>query len=120
MTNWLADRTWPEVESRGTLAVPVGSTEQHGPHLPLSTDTDIAVALADGLARRRPSVVVAPSLVYGSSGEHADFAGTLSIGQAATELVLLELVRSASATFPRTLLISAHGGNQLPVRRAER
>ena len=60
-----------------------GSTEQHGPHLPLSTDTDIALALADALAARRPDVVVAPALPYGASGEHAGFPGTLSIGHEA-------------------------------------
>src|SRR5262245_3047683 len=70
------------------LAVPLGATEQHGPHLALSTDTDLAVALSDRLARARPGVVVAPPLAYGSSGEHQDFAGTLSIGQEALELVL--------------------------------
>ncbi len=100
------------------LAVPVGATEQHGPHLPLCTDTEIAVGLADGLSRERPFVVVAPSVAYGSSGEHSDFAGTLSIGQEAVELLLVELGRSASSTFGRTLLISTHGGNLAPVTRA--
>ncbi|HST65927.1 MAG TPA: mycofactocin biosynthesis peptidyl-dipeptidase MftE, partial [Mycobacteriales bacterium] len=119
----LADLTSPEVAARGdvVLAVPVGSTEQHGPHLPLSTDTDVAVALARGLAARRPGVVVAPALPYGSSGEHAGFAGTLSIGAAATELVLVELGRSAlPASFARLLLVSAHGGNAGPVTAAVR
>jgi len=119
----LADLSWTQagsVAARGALlAVPVGSTEQHGPHLPLSTDTDIAVALASLLADRRPEVVVAPAIAYGSSGEHADFTGTLSIGQQATELFLVELVRSASASFPRVLLICAHGGNRGAVLRAE-
>jgi creatinine amidohydrolase len=119
----LADLTWPHAEAsaRGAvLAVPVGATEQHGPHLPLSTDTDIAVALARALARERPEVVVAPALAYGSSGEHGDFPGTLSIGLEATELVLVELCRSATATFGHVLLISTHGGNAEPVARAVR
>jgi mycofactocin system creatininase family protein len=55
---------------------------------------------------------------YGASGEHAGFAGTLSVGQAALELLLVELVRSATGTWTRVLLLSAHGGNADPVRRA--
>ena len=101
------------------LAVPLGATEQHGPHLPLGTDTDIAVALADRLACARPGVVAAPALAYGSSGEHASFPGTLSIGQAAFETVVVELVRSADA-FAGTVLVSAHGGNAVPLARAVR
>ena len=77
----LADLTWPQaarLAAEGALlAVPAGFTEQHGPHLPLSTDTYIAVALAVRLAALRPGVVVAPPVSYGSSGEHAGFAGTL-------------------------------------------
>lgn len=115
-----AELTWPEAAARtGTvLVVPLGSTEQHGPHLPLSTDTDIARHLAEQLAARRPEVLVAPDLPYGASGEHAGFAGTLSIGAAALELVLVELVRSADLTASRVLLLNGHGGNADPVRRA--
>lgn len=116
----LAELTWPEARSRapgGVLAVPVGATEQHGPHLPLCTDTEIALALVAGLARERTAVACAPPLAYGSSGEHSAFAGTLSIGQLALELVLVELCRSACATFERVLLVSAHGGNSQPVQR---
>jgi mycofactocin precursor peptide peptidase len=100
------------------LAVPLGATEQHGAHLPLSTDTDIAVALCARLAEGRRDVLVAPALPYGSSGEHAGFAGTISIGRQATELVLLELGRSAADTFAHVLFVSGHGGNAEPVRRA--
>jgi mycofactocin precursor peptide peptidase len=115
---WLSDLTWPEVDPSALLAVPVGSTEQHGPHLPLSTDTDVAVALCTRLAAARDDVLIAPPVAYGSSGEHAGFAGTLSIGQAAVEQLLVELVRSAFDTFGRVLLVSAHGGNHEPVTRA--
>ncbi|MBO0730076.1 MAG: mycofactocin biosynthesis peptidyl-dipeptidase MftE, partial [Acidimicrobiaceae bacterium] len=120
MTRRLADLAWPDLDrcaARTVLAVPVGATEQHGPHLPLSTDTDVAVALARRLAAARPDVLVAPAVAYGSSGEHAGFAGTLSIGQEALEMLLVELVRSADA-FAATLLISTHGGNAEPVTRA--
>lgn len=93
------------------LAIPLGATEQHGPHLPLRTDTDIAVAVAARLAAARPEVVVAPPLAYGSSGEHQSFPGTLSIGGRALAHVLTELIRSATETFDRVLLVNAHGGN---------
>jgi mycofactocin precursor peptide peptidase len=122
MGGTLSDLVSPEAAqaARGAvLAVPVGATEQHGPHLPLSTDTDIAAALVDALAAARPTVVAAPPLAYGSSGEHEGFAGTVSIGQEALERVLVELVRSASGTFARVLLVCAHGGNLAALRRAE-
>ena len=110
---WVGDLTWPEVANRSgaVLVVPLGSTEQHGPHLPLSTDTDIAVSLALGLAARRADVVVAPEVAYGASGEHSGFRGTLSIGHEALELLLVELVRSATESFAHVLLLNAHGGN---------
>jgi mycofactocin system creatininase family protein len=116
----LGDLTWTEAaQSIGSavLAVPLGSTEQHGPHLPLSTDTDVAVHLAGRLAAAVPGVVVAPALPYGSSGEHAGFAGTLSIGREALEQVVVELVRSAD-DFSGVVLVSAHGGNADAVARA--
>jgi creatinine amidohydrolase len=108
-----------DVAAGSILAVPLGATEQHGPHLPLSTDTDIATVLAQDLAEARDDVIVAPALPYGSSGEHAGFPGTLSIGQAALELVVTELVRSADA-FAGVVLVSGHGGNAEPVTRAVR
>ena len=116
----LADLTSAEAGalSQSVLVIPLGSTEQHGPHLPLSTDTAIATALAERVAARRDDVLVAPAVPYGASGEHAGFAGTLSIGQDALELVLLELVRSAADTFARVLLLSGHGGNAEPLARS--
>lgn len=114
--------SWPRVGERAAagalLAVPLGSTEQHGPHLPTSTDTDVARALCDRLAATRDDVLVAPAVPYGSSGEHAGFPGTLSIGQQALELLVVELGRSATETFEHVIFVSGHGGNAEPLARA--
>jgi mycofactocin system creatininase family protein len=116
----LDELAWPGVAERASasvLVVPLGSTEQHGPHLPLGTDSAVAVALAERLAAARADVHVAPALPYGSAGEHAAFPGTLSIGAAALEHVVVELVRSASA-FAGVVFVSGHGGNAAPLAAA--
>jgi len=119
----LAGATWPQVEATGgrsVLAVPLGSLEQHGPHLPLDTDTRIAVAVASGLAARRRGVAVAPALAYGASGEHAGFPGTLLVGHEVLGRLLVELVRSARRSFAGVVLVSAHGGNEDALAAASR
>ena len=108
----LADRTWTELTGASfVLLIPLGSTEQHGPHLPLDTDTRIASAIAAGAASRRTDVLAAPALAYGASGEHAGFAGTLSLGTEALGLALVELVRSAGTEFRAVTFVNGHGGN---------
>lgn len=120
----LAAMTSPQIADHaaadGIVAIPVGSTEQHGPHLPLGTDRDVAVAVARRLAERMPQIAVAPAVGYGASGEHAGFAGTLSIGHEALELLLVELGRSAGETYRRQIFVNAHGGNAVPAVRAVR
>ncbi len=101
-----------------TLLVPLGATEQHGPHLPTGTDTIIALRWAEAIANRLPDTLVAPPLPYGSSGEHQAFAGTLSIGQDALRTILIELARSAAHRFRRVVFVSGHGGNAQPLREA--
>ncbi|KAF0847221.1 mycofactocin biosynthesis peptidyl-dipeptidase MftE [Nocardia caishijiensis] len=117
---FVAQLTSPEADAcrASILLVPLGAIEQHGPHLPLSTDLDIAAALCARTAAARDDVLVAPAVPYGASGEHAGFAGTLSIGQAALELLVVELCRSATASFARIVLVNAHGGNVEALRRA--
>ncbi|HEX2212608.1 MAG TPA: mycofactocin biosynthesis peptidyl-dipeptidase MftE [Mycobacterium sp.] len=113
----LASATSKQLQSTSTaLLVPVGSTEQHGPHLPLDTDTRIAAAVAravaDELAGRDGSNwMVAPPIAYGASGEHEDFCGTVSIGTSALRLLLVEFGRSASRWVSRLVFINGHGGN---------
>ena len=80
----LADATSPETAGTGLVLVPVGSIEQHGPHLPLDTDTTIAIAVAEAVARELPGTWVAPAIAYGSSGEHQSFSGTASVGTGPT------------------------------------
>jgi mycofactocin system creatininase family protein len=91
--------------------VPLGSLEQHGPHLPMDTDTRIAQAVASRACAGRPGAGLAPAIPVGASGEHADFPGTLSIGTAALTTLLVELGRHASLHWPAMLLVNGHGGN---------
>lgn len=120
----LDEAAWPSIPNGPLLLVPLGSTEQHGPHLPFSVDTIIAAAVARESGAQL-GAVVAPALAYGSSGEHQSFAGTLSIGQDALRLLLVELVRSARTWAARVVLVTGHGGNApvlsdlVPTLRAE-
>lgn len=98
------------------LIIPVGSTEQHGPHLPLDTDTRIAGAVARTVAERLADAgdsdwMLAPAIGYGASGEHEGFPGTVSIGTSALQLLLLEFGRSASSWAVRLVFVNGHGGN---------
>src|SRR5690349_6251197 len=108
----LSDAVWPEVCRPKTVLIPVGSLEQHGPHLPLDTDSAIATAVAEGAAvLLEADVQVAPVIAYGSSGEHQAFPGTMSIGGDALRHVLVELVRSMGPWATRVVFVNAHGGN---------
>jgi len=107
----LGNLAWPEVPHLPTVLVPVGSTEQHGPHLPFDTDTAIACATSELVANLLPKAIVTPPIAFGSSGEHQSFPGTVSIGTEALLLMLVELVRSLSTWAGRVVLVNAHGGN---------
>lgn len=107
----LASAVWTDVASGGTLVVPLGATEQHGPHLPLGTDTIIATAVAAALVESVSGAALAPAIAIGASGEHAGFAGTLSIGTDALYGMLLELVRHSVPAWERVMVVNGHGGN---------
>ena len=109
----------PALEGQSILAFPFGSCEQHGPHMPLNTDTRIAESAAESLAKQRPNVMIGPSVSIGASGEHQEFPGTLSIGNGALTHMAVELGRSAlppdgselPQPFSAVLFINGHGGN---------
>ncbi len=112
----LASATSRQLQSTSSaLIVPVGSTEQHGPHLPLDTDTRIATAVSRALVGQlggdELKWLVAPAIGYGASGEHEDFSGTVSIGTSALRLLLVEFGRSASRWASRLVFVNGHGGN---------
>ncbi|MFM7062662.1 MAG: mycofactocin biosynthesis peptidyl-dipeptidase MftE [Actinomycetes bacterium] len=119
----LSELSWPEVPPGSLLVVPVGSCEQHGPHLPLDVDTRLAGFLADALAAA-VGAVVAPPVTVGASGEHAGFPGTLSVGNDVMAAVVVELVRSAlpvpgaAEPFTGVVLVNGHGGNVAALGRA--
>jgi mycofactocin system creatininase family protein len=108
----LRDYRWPEITGAPVVLLPVGSTEQHGHHLPLDTDAVVATAVAEGMrSRLGPGVLVAPTVPYGASGEHQHFPGTVSIGSEALGLLLLEFVRSVSSWAAEVIIVNGHGGN---------
>ncbi|MGY6631523.1 MAG: creatininase family protein [Wenzhouxiangella sp.] len=105
-----------ELAAQDPLAILVlGAIEQHGPHLPLSTDLDIGQGLCRAaLASLQParSVIVLPAQAIGASDEHADFAGTLSLSGVQMVGLIEALGQSvAEAGIRRLLLLNAHGGN---------
>ncbi|CAN5615912.1 mycofactocin biosynthesis peptidyl-dipeptidase MftE [soil metagenome] len=107
---------WPRIEpGEPLLLVPLGSVEQHGPHLPLATDTMVANAVTRTAAERLDAagtrVLVAPAVSYGASGEHEGFPGTVSIGHEALFLLLAELARSACHWAGGVVFVNGHGGN---------
>ena len=117
--NELGNSTARQLEDAPSLIIPLGSTEQHGPHLPVDTDTRIATAVARGIAERLGGTwLLAPAIGYGASGEHQGFPGTVSIGTAALQLLLVEYGRSACDWASRLVFVNGHGGNLTAVASA--
>lgn len=110
-TDRLVDRAWPMLGEHLLVVVPLGSVEQHGPHLPLDTDSRVAEAVAAAVVAATPQALLAPTVGYGASGEHEGFPGTVSLGTEALIHLLVELGRSLGRWAQRILLVNGHGGN---------
>jgi creatinine amidohydrolase len=111
----LADATWTDADAADAdlALLPVGATEQHGPHAPLGTDTLAASAVADAAADAYDGeVVVAPTVPVGVSREHREFAGTLWVSPDTFRSYVRETVESlAYHGFDRVVVVNGHGGN---------
>jgi creatinine amidohydrolase len=113
------DLTWPEIESllRGkpqeVALLPVGATEQHGPHLPTGTDTIIARGLCEA-ASAVTGAPVLPAVALGCSyGHGTDVPGTLSLSPERLADIIVDVVRwAADSGIRRVLAINGHFGNQ--------
>ncbi len=118
MRQLLSEMTWPDVaqavaNGATTVILPLGATEQHGPHLPLGTDTFRAAALAKQLAAQLPESLVAPVLPIGCSDEHTGFPGLFSLSGETLATVIVDCAqRMVGWGVHRLILLSAHGGNE--------
>jgi len=113
----LQEMTWPEVKEYLTrsemVIIPLGSTEQHGPALPLGTDCYHALDISKQISART-GVVVAPVLLVGYSSYHSGFPGTLSVTPETMERVLFESAEFLiKYGFRRIMFFNYHGGNSL-------
>jgi creatinine amidohydrolase len=123
---WWQELSAPEVprlvERNPVVVLPLAAIEQHGPHLPLSTDLDIGLGLLTAALRQLPTdvpVLVLPPQAIGCSREHLHFAGTLSLGPTS----LIEMIEETGAALAacgvrRLVLSNSHGGNRHAIEEA--
>lgn len=113
------EMTWPELDMAvrdRVVMVPLGSTEQHGQHLPVLTDTYLVTSVAEyAEAHLADDVLLTPTLWIGASDHHLDFPGTVSLPNALYSEVVKSVVRSlVRSGAGRILLLNGHGGNRVP------
>ena len=109
----LTSRQFTELSRETVCALPIGAMEQHGPHLPVSTDYLIATAITERLDEScGGELLVMPGLSVSCSAHHLAFPGTLSIEHDMLLNTVKQIVGSAAKHgFRRFFLLNAHGGN---------
>jgi len=112
----LEEMSWPQIEEgqkeSRTVILPVGATEEHGPHLPTFTDTIEALETARAAAQRR-EVFLAPPVHYGVCRSTRGFPGTITVSHDALRSYVKDLLISfAESGFERVLILTGHAGSQ--------
>ena len=113
----MAEMTSPDIKSAieqgyTTAVVAVGSTEQHGPHLPTMTDTRIGDELAHRVAMKLGHTLQASTITVGCSRHHLAFSGTISLRDETLRMIILDYVESlVRSDFKRIIFLPIHGGN---------
>jgi creatinine amidohydrolase len=122
----LSKMTWPEVEERlnecTTVVVPVGSTEQHGPALPVDNDHFVATQFAYRLAERvwqDIKLVVTPTIAFGQSQHHMGFKGTITLKESTLTSLIVDVCKSLTHHgFENIVVLNGHGGNETAIQNA--
>lgn len=113
MDNWLQKNNWEEVKciiekSKGVAIIPIGSTEQHGLHLPVGTDTYVAITLAESAAKET-NVLITPPVWFGWSPHHMVLPGTITIRAEILIEYVYDIIKSLSQHgIDKFILINGH------------
>lgn len=109
-----------EIAPTTTVILCTSSIEQHGPHLPIRTDTELCETVcrrAAEIASAEVAVTIAPTLHFGSSHHHITYPGVLSLSSATFHRVLYEICESlVRSGFRRIMIVNGHGGNDAIAR----
>lgn len=113
---YMGKLAWPDVEAflreHKTVVIPVGSFEQHGPHLPLETDAHTAFWVCIRAAEKAGCALVVPPISYGVSTHHMDFPGTVTLTSQTLAQVVFEIGASlVKHGFQKIVMHNRHGGN---------
>lgn len=117
----LEEMSWPQVRAaldagQRTIVAAAGSMEQHGPHLPMQTDTLLGTFTVEAIVERLPGAFQGPTIPFGVSDHHMPFAGTITLEKETFKTVVREYVASLAAHgFETIVIVPTHGGNFGPL-----
>ena len=120
MKTWRYDHlTWPEMnqvlarDPQPVVLIPFGAVEDHGPHLPLSTDNDILAGLLNEVGRRaNGDILILPTIPFGLDEHHMDFPGTIAVDiETCLAYVSQVAISVARHGFKHILIVNGHGSN---------